>query len=110
MKNSKFVGGLGGLLGNMIIASLITTLTLGLATPWAICRIVRYVMNNSIVEGKRLHFVGKGGSLIGNWIKWFLLTLITFGIYGFWVPIKVVNWVVENTQFDAGTEAAEVEA
>ena len=110
MKESRFVGGLGGLIGTMIVAGLLISFTLGIATPWALCRLQRYITNNTIVEGKRLQFVGKGGALIGQWIKWMLLTLVTLGIYGFWVPIKVQSWVVENTRFANAEEVASAEA
>ena len=37
MKESKFTGGLLGLIGISILQALLTSFTLGLAAPWAIC-------------------------------------------------------------------------
>lgn len=73
--------------------------TLGIATPWAVCRYYNWKTKHTVIEGKRLMFVGKAGSLFGNWIKWLLLTIITFGIYGFWVNIKLKQWIAKHTLF-----------
>ena len=108
MKKSQFHGSVGEFIGTAIIASLMITFTLGIATPWAMVKMIKYVFKNSTIEGKQLEFVGTGGSLIGNWIVWSLLTLIRFGIYGLWVPNKIYTWVVENTQFKNSAAEAEV--
>ena len=97
MKESKFTGGLLGLIGISILQALLTGFTLGLAAPWAICLKEKWVAKHTIIDGKQLTFDGTGGQLFGNYIKWFLLTLITFGIYGFWLSIKMKQWVVKHT-------------
>lgn len=80
-------------------ASLLAGITFGIATPWAICIMMKFIMSHMIIDGRRLSFDGNGGQLIGNWIKWFLLTLITLGIYGFWVIPKMYDWVAKHTHF-----------
>ena len=97
MKESKFTGGLLGLIGISILQALLAGFTLGLAAPWAICLKEKWVAKHTIIDGKQLTFDGTGGQLFGNYIKWFLLTLITFGIYGFWLSIKMKQWVVKHT-------------
>lgn len=104
MKESKYVGTVLGLLGTCILASILTSITLGLATPWAICIVLNYVYGHMVIEGKRLVFSGKGAGLFGNWIKWWVLSLLTLGIYGFWVPTKVLSWVTEHTSFEVAAE------
>ncbi len=99
-KNSYFDGGLFEYLGWMILGTIITVITLGLAYPWAVCMIYGWKINHTVVEGKRLKFIGTGWSLFGNWIKWFLLTIITFGIYSFWLFISLEKWKTENTIFE----------
>ncbi len=84
---------------NSLAASLIIVLTCGIATPWAICYMMKFVISHATIDGKRLIFTGTGGSLFGNWIKWFLLTVITCGIYGFWVYPRLYQWVVRNLHF-----------
>ncbi len=85
---------------NSIIAGLIITFTCGIATPWAICYIYKFVISHVIVDGKRLKFDGTGGALFANWIKWFILILITCGIYSFWVTPRLYKWIAGNTHFE----------
>ncbi|MBO5850756.1 MAG: DUF898 family protein [Clostridia bacterium] len=96
-KDSKFDGGLLGLIGISILAGLIGVITLGLGVPWAICLKEKWYAGHTIIDGKRLVFDGNGGQLFGNYIKWFLLTIITFGIYGLWLGIKMKQWTVKHT-------------
>lgn len=97
--NSRFEGGLLGLVGISILAWLVTVITFGIATPWAVCIKYRWIAKNTVIEGRRLQFIGTGGSLFLHYIKWLLLTFITLGIYGFWLYIKMLQWRTENTVF-----------
>lgn len=97
MSESKFTGGLLGLIGIGILSTIISTITLGIGLPWAVCMKEKWYAEHTIIEGKQLTFDGKGGQLFGNYIKWFLLTIITFGIYSFWLTIKMKQWVVSHT-------------
>ncbi|MBE6639188.1 MAG: DUF898 domain-containing protein [Ruminococcaceae bacterium] len=94
---SKFTGGLLGLIGISIAQALLTLITLGIGTPWAICMKERWLAKHTIIDGRQLVFDGTGGQLFGNFIKWFLLSIITLGIYSFWLTIKMKKWVVKHT-------------
>ena len=94
---SKFTGGLLGMIGIGILQAIIIFLTLGLGAPWAICLKESWYVNHTIIEGHKLTFDGTGGQLFGNYIKWFLLTIITLGIYSFWLSIKMKQWVTKHT-------------
>ena len=94
---SKFTGGLLGLIGIGILQFLLTLFTLGIGAPWAICLRQRWIAKHTIIDGNQLVFDGTGGQLFGNYIKWFLLTIITLGIYGFWLSIKMQQWVTKHT-------------
>lgn len=94
---STWDGGVLDTVVNSIVASLIATFSCGIATPWAICYIMKFVIGHVIVDGRRLVFDGTGGQLFGQWIKWFLLTVITCGIYSFWVTPKLYQWVASHT-------------
>ena len=94
---SKFNGGLLGMIGIGILQGLIITFTLGLGLPWAVCVKQRWIAKHTIIDGRQLTFDGTGGQLFGNYIKWFLLTIITFGIYSFWLSIKMQQWVTKHT-------------
>ena len=94
---SKFTGGLLGLIGINILQVLIIGLTFGIAAPWAICMKESWLARHTVIDGHRLVFDGTGGQLFGNYIKWFLLTIITFGIYVFWLDIKMKQWITKHT-------------
>jgi len=98
-EKSYFDGGLLQWIGWSILGGLITTLTLGICSPWAICMIYSWEAKHTVINGHRLRFTGTAVQLFGNWIKWFLLTIITLGIYGFWLNIKLKQWKTKHTEF-----------
>lgn len=98
-KASEFTGGVLGWIGHIIVFMLVNSITLGIAFPWMICYMGRWIAKNTTIEGKSVEFVGSGAGLFGNWIVWLLLSIITFGIYSLWVPTKVIKWIVKNIQF-----------
>lgn len=98
-KKSEFVGGILPYLGWTIVAIAITTITFGIALPWAICILETWKAENTILEGHRLKFDGTGMGLFGNWIKWWFFSVITLGIYALWIPIKIEQWRVSHTHF-----------
>lgn len=94
---SKFTGGLAGLIGISILQFLLTVVTLGLGAPWAVCIKERWIASHTVIDGRQLFFDGTGGQLFGNYIKWFLLAIITLGIYSFWLTINMKKWAVKHT-------------
>ena len=96
---SKFTGGLLGMIGIGILQFLLVLFTLGLGTPWAVCLKEKWYAEHTVIDGRKLTFDGNGAQLFGNYIKWFLLTIITLGIYGFWLEIKMKQWLVKHTHF-----------
>ena len=94
---SKFTGGLLGMIGIGILQGLIIMFTLGIGTPWAICLGQSWYAKHTIIDGHQLVFDGTGAQLFGNYIKWFLLCIITFGIYSFWLTIKMQQWITKHT-------------
>ena len=97
MRESRFTGGLLGLIGINILQGLLIGLTFGLAAPWAICMKQRWIARHTVIDGRQLIFDGTGSQLFGNYIKWLLLTIITLGIYGFWLDIKMKQWITKHT-------------
>ena len=94
---SKFTGGLLGLIGINILRVLLVAITLGIATPWALCTYHRGEPKPTIIAGQQLEFDGTGGQVFGKYTTWLLLTIITFGIYSFWLGIKMKQWVTYHT-------------
>jgi uncharacterized membrane protein YjgN (DUF898 family) len=73
-------------------------ITLGIAFPWVICIVLRWICKNTTVGEKHLTFKGTGGGLFGRYIIWWLLSIITLGIYNFWSIRNQIRWVVENIE------------
>lgn len=96
---SKFSGGLLGLIGINIIQGILIGFTLGIAAPWAICIKESWMAKHTTIDGRQLTFDGNGAQLFGNYIKWLLLTFVTCGIYSFWLSIKMKQWVTKHTHF-----------
>lgn len=97
--NSYFDGGLLQLIGWKILGAIITTITLGICYPWAVCMVYDWETKHTVVDGKRLRFDGSAVGLFGNWIKWLLLTIVTLGIYSFWLNIALKKWKTKHTHF-----------
>ena len=92
----------GGVLETVIasiIASLLISVTCGIATPWAICYLWKFIIDHATIDGRRLRFDGNGADLLGQWIIWLVLTAITCGIYSFWVMPKMFKWIASHTHF-----------
>ena len=94
---SKFTGGLLGLIGISILQGIIIGFTFGLATPWAVCYLWNFIISHTIVDGSRLRFDGSGAELFGQWIIWLILIFVTCGIYSFWVMPRMFKWVASHT-------------
>jgi uncharacterized membrane protein YjgN (DUF898 family) len=98
----RFAGSAMELFKELFVGYLLTIITLGIYTPWFICRAQRWFWRNVSVRddaGKevKLQFVGTGGDLFGTFIVGCILTVITFGIYGFWFIVKIHKFFLENT-------------
>lgn len=98
-RSSFFDGGLLEYIGWNILGFIVTTCTLGICYPWALCMVYGWKINHTVIDGHRMNFSGSAFSLFGNWIKWFFLGIITLGIYLFWVKIKLEDWKAKNTSF-----------
>lgn len=96
---SYFDGGLLGLIGWKLLGGLITTLSLGICAPFAICMVYEWETKHTVINGRRLYFDGNGVQLFGTWIKWLLLCIITLGIYGFWIGIDLKKWKTKHTHY-----------
>ena len=73
-------------------------ITLGIALPWVISIVIKWICDYTTIGGKRFKFNGTGGGLFGKYIIWWLLSIITLGIYSFWAIKNEIRWVVENIE------------
>ncbi len=97
---SYFDGGTLGLIGWSLLASLLTTITLGIAFPWAMCMLERWKAKHTIINGRRLKFTGTGIGLLGKFLLWGLLTVITLGIFSIWMGLNIEKWKVKHLVYE----------
>ncbi len=86
----------------MVINALLTMVTCGIYTPWAIVRMKEFVHSKVLVGGQpnRLTFHGDPASLLGTYILGVILIYCTLGIYGPWFANNIFAFMWENTKLD----------
>ncbi|TKD04483.1 DUF898 family protein [Polyangium fumosum] len=86
----------------MVINALLTTVTCGIYTPWAIVKTKEFVDSKVLVAGQpgRLTFHGDPASLLGTYILGMILVYCTLGIYGPWFANNIFAFMWENTKLD----------
>ena len=94
---SQFTGRFWGFVGRCLLATLLIIVTLGIATPWVVCMLLRWQKRHTYLNGYRLEFDGTGWQLLGRGLLWTLLTVITLGIYAFYIPIAREKWITKHT-------------
>ena len=91
--------------GITVASSLISVATLGIGSFWTTCWREGFLINHSVIDGKRLIFTGKGSHLFAKGILWYFLSVITLGIYSFFLAYKQKKWLVYHTEIsDVVTE------
>ena len=95
--DSYFDGDGATLFGYTVISILVAVVTLNLATPWMICKIMKWRKTHTVISGRRLDFDGTGSSLFGYYLLWSLLCIVTFGIYGFFMHVAMKKWEMKHT-------------
>lgn len=99
-ETSQFDGSGVELLGYIILGVLVSAITCGIATPWMICKIYKWQISHTTINGRRLTFTGTGASLLGHWILWEILSVITCGIYTFFAHVALRKWEVSHTYIE----------
>ncbi len=102
-----YAGTGGQLFGLVLVNLLLTSITFGIYTPWAVCNLRRATIEKtSIYRGEEkvgsLSFVGTGGGLIGTYLLGSILVGITFGIYLAWFEVNVWKFFQKNTGVHIG--------
>ena len=98
----RYTGTMMDLLKAMFVPALLTSLTMGIYTPWMLCRYWAFVSEHTEVNGQRgrLTFSGDGGTLLGKFIVGYILTACTCGIYGAWFANDIFAFYWENSKID----------
>lgn len=86
----------------LVINAILTNITCGIYTPWAIVRMKEFVDSKVLVNGQpnRLTFHGDPASLLGTYILGSILTSVTCGIYAPWFINDIFAFMWENTKLD----------
>jgi hypothetical protein len=98
----QYIGTTAELAKLLIINAILTSITCGIYTPWAMVRTKEFVHSNVLVGGQanRLTFTGDPASLLGTYILGIILTYCTFGLYGPWFSNSIIAFMWENTKLD----------
>lgn len=85
----------------VIINAILTGITCGIYTPWAIVRSTEFVHSKVLINGQpnRLTFHGDPASLLGTYILGSILTGLCF-IYAPWFVNDIFAFMWENTRLD----------
>jgi len=99
----KFTGTGGALFVTFLVGYLLTIITIGIYTPWFICRINRFILQNTAVlrgdaQVGSADFAGTGGALFVTFLVGYLLTIVTLGIYMPWFMVKLMKFNLSGTQ------------
>lgn len=99
----NFQGSGGELLVTCLVGGLLCLITAYIYLPWFMCKLARYVANNTTLgptrRGElRVEFTGTGGELFVSYLVGMLLTVLTFGIYLPWFMCKMIRFFTDNTQ------------
>lgn len=94
---STFTAGAGSWFVNHLVFALISGFTLGIGTPWAAVRLMRWKAQNTIIGESPLVFNGTGGQLFVHYLIGGILSGITCGIYSIFFVIRLLKWQYSNT-------------
>ena len=99
----KFAGTGAEMLGPVLASGLLAAITLGIYTPWFLCRVQKLILTRTVIyENGRsagsMDFVGSGEALFGSFILGALLCLITFGLYSAWFQVALRRYFLQNTR------------
>lgn len=79
----EFVGSGTELLGITLLNSILSVLTLSLYYPWARVAKLKFLYQNTLLNGTAFVFSGNGKELFKGYIKFFVALVVVYGLY-FW--------------------------
>lgn len=98
----EFTGTGGDLFVTYLVGMLLTMITLGIYSPWFMCKMIKFFSDNTSAvapDGTRMRmsFEGTGGDLFVTYLVGMILTQITLGIYRPWFMCKMYKWLFSHT-------------
>ncbi len=101
----EFRGSWTDLFGNILLVTLLTTITLGIYFPWGYVRLRRVILEHTYYQDRPLGFDGTGGEYFGQCFMVVLFTILTLGFYsalGFGA-VRILKWDANHTILPDGT-------
>ena len=102
--NLEFRGRWPNIYGNLILISILTTITAGIYLPWGYARWQRIITENTYFEDDQLEFDGSGADVFVQFVITGCYTLITLGLYiilGF-SATRMLRWQYAHTLLPNG--------
>ncbi|RLT37084.1 MAG: DUF898 family protein [Chloroflexi bacterium] len=102
--NLEFRGRWNDIFLNLLLIGILSTITLGLYTPWGYARWKRMIATNTYFDNRPLQFDGSGGQAFVEFLIIGALSLITLGLYtilGF-AGVRLLRWETAHTILPTG--------
>jgi uncharacterized membrane protein YjgN (DUF898 family) len=96
----KFTGEGGKLFCLLFVQGLLTCITFGIYSPWALKNILAYFADNLTLDGKKFKFSGDGGDMLSLFLIQGLLTSITAGLYAPVAALNIRKYMMEKITLD----------
>jgi len=89
---------------NLLLIGILSTITLGLYTPWGYARWKRMVAANTYFDNRPLQFDGSGGQAFVEFLIIGALSLITLGLYALlgFAGVRLLRWETAHTILPTG--------
>ncbi len=89
---------------NLLLVSVLSTLTLGIYVPWGYVRFKRVIVTNTYFRGKPLQFDGTGGQAFVQFLIIAALTAVTLGLYAIlgYASTRLLRWEYAHTILPTG--------
>jgi uncharacterized membrane protein YjgN (DUF898 family) len=104
MHNLEFRGRWIDIFGNVLLITLLTTITLGIYAPWGYARYKRVITTRTFYDDRPLQFDGTGGQAFVEFLIVGALTIVTLGLYpilGF-ATTRLLRWEYAHTILPTG--------
>ena len=95
-QGSQFDGSFASYIGNRVLCNFLTSITCGIAYPWASVPLIKWEYTGSVVCRDRLGYFGNGSDMFKIYIINMLLTYITCGIYAPWAICRINRYICSN--------------
>lgn len=99
-KECTFDGTGGEIFLLCLIIALTIIFTLGLATPWAVTKLLRWEYSHTYIRGRRLAYTGTAMDLFLKCLLWTLLVCVTCGIFSLFLPHYFMKWMNKYVSYE----------